>query len=57
MEHTLQKVPYLLIIGDKEEETSEVSVRTRDGIDLGSMSIECFLESIDKSIAKLGRKE
>ncbi len=39
-EHTLQKVPYLLVIGDKEVENGLVAVRTRSGEDLGTMSVE-----------------
>jgi len=38
-EHTLRKVPYLLVVGDKEKETGMVAVRTRKGVDLGSMPI------------------
>ncbi len=38
-EHTMQKVPYLVILGDKEAETGQVTVRTRDGADLGSMTL------------------
>ncbi len=41
-EHTLQKVPYLLVIGDRERETGCVAVRTREGTDLGSMPVEAF---------------
>ena len=41
-EHTLQKVPYLLVVGDRERETGTVAVRTREGLDLGSMPIEAF---------------
>ena len=41
-EHTLQRVPYLLVIGDREMEKGEVSVRTQGGEDLGSMTIESF---------------
>jgi threonyl-tRNA synthetase len=36
-EHTLQKVPYLLVVGDKEVEADSVAVRTRTGEDLGTM--------------------
>lgn len=39
-EHTLKKVPYLLVVGDKEKEAGKVAVRTRKGEDLGVMSIE-----------------
>ena len=41
-EHTLQRVPYLLVVGDREREEGRVSVRTRGGEDLGSQSIEDF---------------
>lgn len=39
-EHTLAKIPYLLVVGDKEVESGTVSVRTRHGEDLGSMDLE-----------------
>ena len=41
-EHTLKKVPYLLVMGDKEKETGQVAVRTRKGEDLGVMSVTEF---------------
>ena len=41
-EHTLQRVPYLLVIGDREKENGTLSVRTRGGEDLGSMAVEDF---------------
>ena len=41
-EHTLQRVPYLLVIGDREKENGTVAVRTRAGEDLGSMSLDDF---------------
>lgn len=41
-EHTLQRVPYLLVVGDREKESGHVAVRTRGGEDLGSMSVEDF---------------
>ena len=41
-EHTLQRVPYLLVVGDREKETGQLSVRTRGGEDLGSMSVDAF---------------
>ncbi len=43
-QHTLQRVPYMLVIGDRELESHQVSVRTQSGEDLGNMSIESFLE-------------
>ncbi|MAS25352.1 MAG: threonine--tRNA ligase [Oceanospirillaceae bacterium] len=54
-EHTLHKVPYLLVVGDKEVETNTVAVRTRTGEDLGTMSIEAFTELLEGGIAQLGR--
>ena len=45
-EHTLAKVPYLLVVGDREKETGTVSVRARSGEDLGSMSISAFVEHL-----------
>lgn len=41
-EHTLQRVPYLLVVGDREKEHGAVAVRTRSGEDLGSMSVADF---------------
>jgi len=54
-EHTLQKVPYLLIVGDREQETTTVAVRTRSGKDLGSMALEKFSQGLDQEIASRGR--
>jgi len=45
-EHTLQKVPYLLVIGDREKVNGEVSVRLRTGEDLGTMSVAQFTERL-----------
>ncbi|MBD8899625.1 threonine--tRNA ligase [Rhodanobacter sp. DHG33] len=42
-EHTLQKIPYLLVVGDREKEAGAVSVRTRSGEDLGSMPLADFI--------------
>jgi threonyl-tRNA synthetase len=46
-EHTMQKVPYLLVVGDREKETGTVSVRTRSGEDLGSMPLTDFIERLE----------
>jgi threonyl-tRNA synthetase len=54
-EHTLNKVPYLLVIGDKEMENRTVAVRTRTGEDLGTMSVEAFVERLAADISKRGR--
>ncbi|HHQ68923.1 MAG TPA: threonine--tRNA ligase, partial [Halothiobacillaceae bacterium] len=45
-EHTLARVPYLLVAGDREIENGALSVRTRAGEDLGSMSIEALVERL-----------
>jgi threonyl-tRNA synthetase len=42
-EHTLQRVPYLLVVGDREKENGLVAVRSRSGEDLGSMSVAEFV--------------
>ncbi|WP_442497241.1 threonine--tRNA ligase [Methylobacter sp. sgz302048] len=49
-EHSMQRVPYLLVIGDKEMEDQTVSVRTQKGEDLGSLSIGAFTERLTKEI-------
>lgn len=54
-EHTLQKVPYLLIIGDNEVASGQVAVRKQSGEDLGSMGIEQLLNLLQQDIAKLGK--
>ena len=54
-EHTLQKVPYLLVVGDREVENGQVAVRARNGEDLGAMSIEEFENLLTEAVAKRGR--
>ncbi|EIJ65819.1 threonine--tRNA ligase [Candidatus Nitrosopumilus salaria BD31] len=51
-EHSMQKLPYLLVAGDREMQTGCVAVRTRKGEDLGSMSVEAFIERIKTDIEK-----
>ncbi len=53
-EHILQRVPYMLIIGDRELETNTVAVRTRSGEDLGSMSINDVANRFSLEIARRG---
>lgn len=53
-EHTLQKVPYLLVIGDKEVETGQVAVRSREGVDLGVMTIDTISDTLLQEIARKG---
>jgi threonyl-tRNA synthetase len=45
-EHSMQRFPYLLVVGDREMENNEISVRKRGGEDLGSMSIEAFIKLV-----------
>jgi len=54
-EHTLQKVPYLLVVGDKEVEAGTVAVRTRGGEDLGTMTFDDFCDHLSQDVARLGR--
>ncbi len=56
-EHTLQRVPYLLVVGDREMETETVAVRTRAGKDLGVMNLTAFAELLQADIARRGRTE
>ncbi|MCH8531666.1 MAG: threonine--tRNA ligase [Saccharospirillum sp.] len=56
-EHTIQRVPYLLVIGDKEVENEAVAVRTREGKDLGAMPVESFLDLIKTDLDRKGRLE
>jgi len=50
-EHTLQRVPYLLVVGDREKENGQVAVRTRGGEDLGTMSVAEFASRLrDESV-------
>ena len=56
-EHTLQKVPYLLVVGDKEVQAETVSVRKRGGEDLGSMGISALCEHISKDVGQFSRSE
>ena len=54
-EHTLLKVPYLLVIGDREVESQTVAVRTRDGQDLGSMTVSEFQDLLVQAVSRRGR--
>ena len=54
-EHTIQKVPYLLVVGDKEVETQTVAVRARRGEDLGSMDLDAFIAHLTGDVASRGR--
>ncbi|CAA0110879.1 Threonine--tRNA ligase [BD1-7 clade bacterium] len=56
-EHTIQKVPFLLVVGDKELEQNTVAVRARKGADLGTMPVDAFVELIENDIARRGRSQ
>ncbi|MCG8010627.1 MAG: His/Gly/Thr/Pro-type tRNA ligase C-terminal domain-containing protein, partial [Candidatus Thiodiazotropha weberae] len=51
-EHTLMRVPYLLVIGDREMEEGTVAVRTRTGEDLGSMPLSEFMERANAEVSQ-----
>ena len=50
-EHSLQKVPYLLVVGEKERQAGQVAVRARGGVDLGAMPVDAFGRRLAEEIA------
>jgi threonyl-tRNA synthetase len=54
--HTLQRVPYLLVAGDKEVAAGLLSVRSRNGKDLGTMSPETFANRLRDELESRGRR-
>jgi threonyl-tRNA synthetase len=54
--HSIQRVPYLLVVGDKEIENGTVAVRTRDGEDMGSMTVEEVIELFQRDTNKRSRE-
>ena len=50
-DHTLQRVPYLLVVGDREVDTHSVAVRTRRGEDLGVMPLEQFAKLLGEQVS------
>jgi threonyl-tRNA synthetase len=50
-EHSMQKLPYILVVGDKEKEAGAVAVRARGNQDLGVMSLEAFSQKIASDIS------
>ena len=55
-EATLEKVPYMLVVGDRDIENNTVSVRTRTGEDLGAMSCEAFEALLREVVESKARK-
>lgn len=53
-EQTLRRIPYLVVVGDREEETQTVAVRTRSGEDLGTMSLDDLSQRLSDEIASRG---
>jgi len=49
-EHTLKRIPYMLVVGEKEKETEQVAVRTRKGEDLGSVTLDEFIAQFDEVV-------
>jgi threonyl-tRNA synthetase len=59
-EHSLQKVPYILVVGDKEREAGSVAVRARGGLDLGTLGLNDFVARLSDEVAQrhdIGRPE
>lgn len=54
-EQTLARVPFMLVLGDKEIEANQVNVRTREGKNLGSMNLDDFTTLLQQTIAQKGR--
>ncbi len=54
-DHAMQRVPYQIILGGREQENNTVAVRTRDGEDLGAMQLEDLVQRLNHDIACLGR--
>ncbi|MFZ6687112.1 threonine--tRNA ligase [Undibacterium sp. SXout11W] len=50
-EHSIQKLPYILVIGDKERDANTVAVRTRGNLDLGVMPLDAFISRLQDEIA------
>jgi threonyl-tRNA synthetase len=50
-EHSLQKLPYLLVMGDKEVASGTVAVRARGNLDLGDMTLDAFSQKLASDIA------
>ena len=50
-EHSIQRVPYILVVGDREKENNQVSVRNQKGEDLGSMTLDAMVKNLEKEIS------
>jgi threonyl-tRNA synthetase len=54
-DYTLKRVPYLLVVGDREVENQSVAVRARSGADLGTMPVDEFLRRLERDLSSRGR--
>jgi threonyl-tRNA synthetase len=54
-EHTLRRVPFLIVVGEREQQDNAVAVRTRKGEDLGVMSLDDFVSLLNEDVARRGR--
>lgn len=50
-EHSVQKLPYIVVVGDKERDANTVAVRARGNVDLGSMPIDALVERLSQELA------
>jgi len=50
-EHSLQKIPYLLVVGDKERDANQVAVRARGNVDLGVMPVSAFADRLQNDVS------
>ena len=50
-EHSIQRVPYIIVVGDREKETKQVAVRNQKGEDLGSMALDELVKNLNKEIS------
>ena len=54
-EHTLQRIPYMLVVGEREMEHGTVAVRAQGGDDLGEMSLDDFAQRLRHEVAQRGK--
>ena len=46
-EHSVKRIPYMIVVGDKEVENKKISIRTRDGDDMGIMDVDKFIKMVE----------
>jgi threonyl-tRNA synthetase len=49
-EHSVQKLPYIIVVGDKERDSNTVAVRARGNVDLGSMPVDALVERLSRDL-------